>query len=514
MNKKWKYLISKGIDGQYIPPASIQFWADGTDQSSHTAISEDKTLRSLDTITDKSTNAYAVQRVSTTTSAGDHMSYNGEAVYSDLNSEMSVKSNKSAFNFMHKGAAFTLYALIKPFELDALNLVSTALSSGNVGFSFKGRLTNTLQFFIANGGSVPINLIGSNNDITLDQYVIIKVTYDGVNLAKMYADGVEIASQTVSLGFSVADHTNDLKMEFDEMYCKHFMLYNELLSTEDQTSVEGFLATSKSEVVIESDANLYIIAGQSNAHGRGLDANITPSLDVTIEGGYGYDGNYGSSANFFNKIYPDIDFGQTSLEHGFWQKFAFDMTNDGDLFIQTRAASGTDLEVDWLPPSGAQYALTKGEWDNHLFRELKHVWRKNPVIRGLIWMQGEADATDTGPEYANYYQANLETLIKAVADDITAAGYSTAKMRVTILRIRDQAGTFDATSVAAVRTAQDYVGGNFLTDFPAYSTKVKSTRSVSTDTAALQGDNLHYSAAGLEAIGLELYDYYKNYISE
>ena len=129
-------------------------------------------------------------------------------------------------------------------------------------------------------------------------------------------------------------------------------------------------------------------------------------------------------------------------------------------------------------------------------------------------MQGESDASDAAPENADYYQANLETLIKALADDLIADGYDTVDMRATILRIRDVSGTYVAASVANVRAAQEYVGDNFLTDFPAYASKVKTTRWVDTDLRDLQGDNIHYTAAGQDAIGLELYNYYKDFVSE
>ena len=103
-------------------------------------------------------------------------------------------------------------------------------------------------------------------------------------------------------------------------------------------------------------------------------------------------------------------------------------------------------------------------------------------IRGVLWMQGEADASVEAD--ANAYEANLKNFIKCVREDL-----SIPYLPFSIGRINATQKTYRDT----VRAAQDSVA--------ASDTYVAS---FSTDSFPLS-DNLHYNTSGQILLGQAFY---------
>ena len=144
-----------------------------------------------------------------------------------------------------------------------------------------------------------------------------------------------------------------------------------------------------------------------------------------------------------------------------------------------------------------------------------------PVIRGFIWMQGEAERLGvagypTGTDLQNGYKLNGTRLIKYMIDDIVAAGFDTKDMRICFGRVHNNfnVGDFDATMLNAVRTAQVDIATNFVSDNPGYSRYVAGSTYVNSDVYTMNVDNVHFAQAGQISFGTDLYNYFSQYINE
>ena len=77
------------------------------------------------------------------------------------------------------------------------------------------------------------------------------------------------------------------------------------------------------------------------------------------------------------------------------------------------AVGGTDLANDWAARTGTQYINFLSKLKDALNTDMNKSYR----IRGVLWMQGEADATVEAE--ANAYEANLKNFIKCVREDLS-----------------------------------------------------------------------------------------------
>jgi hypothetical protein len=137
--------------------------------------------------------------------------------------------------------------------------------------------------------------------------------------------------------------------------------------------------------------------------------------------------------------------------------------------------------------------------------ELKHVLRKDPKIKGFVWMQGETDAIETGA--GTQYKTNFYGMFNALLDAMTTAGWTVDEVRLLVFRITDAGGfSYDVTEYPLVRTAQEEIGDNYLTDNPSYSTKVDGSTWRDTDTRTFL-DAQHYDGAALDEMGKECFYY-------
>ncbi len=147
--------------------------------------------------------------------------------------------------------------------------------------------------------------------------------------------------------------------------------------------------------------SLYLIGGQSNATGLGMcaDAWCDPQDDIDL---------YETRLEIeWGKLRPRID-GQYGPELTFGRHWA-DTHPEQAVAIYKYTRGGTSLCVDWAPPSGVQ-------WQNFRFwygqaKAKLGLLGFQAECRGMLWMQGEADAADG---CAAEYESNLRVFIAAV----------------------------------------------------------------------------------------------------
>ena len=188
---------------------------------------------------------------------------------------------------------------------------------------------------------------------------------------------------------------------------------------------------------------VFVLAGQSNMQGYGLveDNENDPGslIDViqkdtdgewseigevgnwnTLEGVWLYSGDGDIKTNVTvgqgvdtNKIGPELTFAHQ-----------LDAYYDDPVLIIKTAIGGTNLAVDWRPPSAGgetgelynQMIQTIQNVTQNLGTEFPDIGTTDFEISGFAWFQGWSDAGDTG--YRSEYESNLTHLIDDVRSDL------------------------------------------------------------------------------------------------
>lgn len=182
-----------------------------------------------------------------------------------------------------------------------------------------------------------------------------------------------------------------------------------------------FLGTAKAQRVID----VFLIGGQSNAVGIGVVENI-PALfkvDTTVLIYYSKYLNQGKGAEYWRPLSPasvmekwfgvELSMG-TALRKHFPER---------QIALVKHALSGSNLYEQWNP--GNRIGEKRGEeytkWLNTVKTSLHLLQEKGyePVIRAMVWQQGEADARDiAGLDHSRRYGDNLRNFILQVREDL------------------------------------------------------------------------------------------------
>lgn len=245
--------------------------------------------------------------------------------------------------------------------------------------------------------------------------------------------------------------------------------------------------------------DVFLLAGQSNAVGRGAVSEVTdPSIlqdaDVMLYHSPGiFSGNPSRTWNLLRlpgqgaTFGPEIGFGNRMVE----------LYPNRRIAIIKHAVDGTSLANDWHPgrndADSGNFGPQFQTFINTVVsgRHALTVQGHTPVIRGMLWVQGERDARSYGLEYAQ----NLSHLIRRVREQLDTPDMAFVHAQVLPLALsgwdfRDE-----------VRQAQLDVdmdsGSPYATD---------GARMVSTEGVRLNSDNLHYSAAGELELGRRFAD--------
>ena len=236
---------------------------------------------------------------------------------------------------------------------------------------------------------------------------------------------------------------------------------------------------------------VFLQGGQSNGDGRayltGLPSELQqPQTDVDfffrVEGSHPWENQLidlkpgspeFSQTNYFG---PEITFGRDMADY-------YGSDPDTSVAIIKYANGGTRLYDQWAAPSGSEYVQFQNTVDAGL-AALEAAYPTDDVqIAGMIWMQGENDASSD--VYANTYENNLERFI---GDVRTRYG---ADLPFVIGRLSaNQTGLSYPTGHQAVMAAQTAVAdGNSRTGL------------VDTDSFSMKSDRVHFDAAGMQDLG-------------
>jgi hypothetical protein len=241
---------------------------------------------------------------------------------------------------------------------------------------------------------------------------------------------------------------------------------------------------------------VYLVGGQSNADGRASVAGLSPPLsdplssvpiyyddDFTADGARwqdlrpGMSEGYGQSTNGTSLFGPELAFGHS----------LHDSTPDEPMAIIKYAYGGTNLDVQWNPGVGGE---PRGlHFVNFLSTVQAGLAAMDPgavpVLSGMIWMQGEADASSAVMSAG--YEENLANLIAVIRDEFDAP--------------------YMPFVIGQIANAKPYAYGPQVQQAQYnVSRAVPHTAMVSTSDLGLKSDNVHYDTSGQLALGQRMAD--------
>lgn len=162
-----------------------------------------------------------------------------------------------------------------------------------------------------------------------------------------------------------------------------------------------------------SGANVYIIAGQSNASGQGTRYNkcVTAGL-------FGNDYQYKQLRDPTDSIHHQVDAvsKETSKQKGsVWPVFAADLiaSSGAGVYFVPCALGGTGV-ADWQP--GADHQDRSTLYGSMVYRALQ-VQTDGGTLKAVLWWQGEHDVS-LGTSQASY-NSQLDTIANAVNSDLS-----------------------------------------------------------------------------------------------
>lgn len=523
-------IINPYIDSKYPLAYNPLFWLDATSKT-YFSSSDDN----LGYIVNTGTGRDGSIGITAYGTVANKPSYNGEGYY--FNTSNAIKAGATnTFNHFHNGGQFTIYFLWKQLTMSNTQvgyLFTNNNGTGtNIGLSVSvdnrssSSRTNAIVVSITNG-TTSVVFAATNNAVTQNAYNWGKITYDGTNV-RVYTNGTLRSTTAPGASFSLSNASNVMHIGATStlasganIYLKHIMMYNSLISAGDQTLLESWINAERYKTVDRGFANIYLIGGQSNASGRGSNAAAAAELNGKVGAKiFKLDSaSAPTSASHWDELQMGVN--QTTENvgtmHGFEMRFGYALNNiSSNVYIIKWSVGGTSLAAnadssgDWnVSSTGELYDKFKTNVISNAMREMEHVLRMTPVFRGFVWMQGESDSiSGRGASY----KTNFTNMFNGILTHITSLGYSVNKLRLYIFRIKNGGSAgYDPTDVANVMAAQQDIGTNWLTDNP--SSGIAGSTWSSTDAIGLQ-DTQHYNTLGYSIMGQTLSDYFDNYISE
>ncbi len=220
---------------------------------------------------------------------------------------------------------------------------------------------------------------------------------------------------------------------------------------------------------------VFFLEGQSNMDGRGTVGEQTAPLNQPIP----------RSKVYFNGAWLDLNLGNSSRTNqiGPILNLAYHLSllyPTGVNYFIIHAVGGTSLYSDWASNKAQRNAATIT-----FIQAMKTL--RNPVCMATFWMQGESDC-DTAP-HADAYEANEINLI-AYMKNLTGSN----------VFISGNIGSI--TGYPYLSTVQGAKANNQTNGF--------TTGLVDTSGFPLKADNLHFTTAGANSLGLEFYNIYES----
>lgn len=394
---------------------------------------------------------------------------------------------------------------------------------------------NSFRISICNnaGGTPPYQIIGAANDLTVDAYNILKITFSGTSLTawvKPFGGSyTQIGQDNTGSGLSASNSTSPIHVgatATDKMYLKHIVVFKRALNGTEETTIQNFLDAEAAEVVTPTDVNVYYHWGQSNDGSADND-----DIDSDLDGKVGAK-TYFLTANsglYKSGFWAETELGvnqnpSTNLSSHAWQmRFGYEMNLLGPTYIAGRWI-GASVLVPTIPPTASWSALSSSSNIDHFpyltdgfyttqgnagvcaaaLEEIIHVKRKNPLNKGLIIVHGETDSGTTSSTMEADYTTELIANVTGFIDRMSALGADMSEIRIAICRVsagREPNGD-------EVRAAQAATVSYLQTTY--FGDATRATLINMDDAAQLGG---HYTAAGWETGAARLITYFSTYIN-
>jgi len=230
---------------------------------------------------------------------------------------------------------------------------------------------------------------------------------------------------------------------------------------------------------------IFILAGQSNMAGAGISTELPEWYLQTPE----------QVKLFEDGEYREFAYGKTfGPEIGFAHEIA-QVYPDDTIILCKVACGGANLYYDWNPDgvSRGPEDVYRGPLYPKLLNTLKqiidglHERKIEPVVSGMLWMQGERDAVFDF--MAETYEQNLQAFIACIRRDTSAAELPFIMGQICPRVINPETGEYNHRWRRTVQAAQQQVA---KTD--------RTVLLVPTDDIP-QSDNLHFNTSGLLELG-------------
>lgn len=190
-----------------------------------------------------------------------------------------------------------------------------------------------------------------------------------------------------------------------------------------------FLMLINHQTYAQKKIEVYLIGGQSNATGQGYMANLSDTMTVDKQVLIFHSGlphlNSGLPPYSWQPLHqasespdrfgPELSFG-TALKR---------LRPTANIAIIKHAHSGTNLFNDWNAAKNDEDTLAQGvqykEFIQTVNAGLDSLRKRgyHPIIKGMLWQQGESDA-DKGGEVSKNYGQNLKYLISRIRKQLHA----------------------------------------------------------------------------------------------
>ena len=529
-------------------------------------------LRQRGNIIDSAT-ATTGQALATAGTLGSKPIYNGEGWYFEVGAQLSINS-ATDYNFIHDGSDFdiwTTFFICPPATTTYFRSILSNNGVSNTGRGISINLNSTagnnqLTVRVSNGTAAFITFT-LNNLVTVNGTNSLRLTRSG-STARVFINGVLQGTQTISLSPGVGGSFDFMRfcstsIASANLYLKDVVIFNRALTTTEAASMNS--RTFKS--ITPSPMNVYLLAGDSNTAGRGVNSSI--ASDLTSE--------------------------NISTQHGSEMRFGKSMGAVKDTFLIKYGIGSVPLyqraSGDWnVATSGSYYSNWITKVIPQSISDLVHVYRRTPVFRGFIWTHGANDAfvggssvtwdrvgttvtvtqsahglltghkipitasselgaipigiytatkidnnvftivgIDSGAtsgtisySAGSKYKENLTAVLNGTINHLTntisnpitgTSGFTVNKLRVFIPETRSGGGGFSLQSYADVVAGQIDIKNNYLIDNPTFVGKVLAVHSESTEDLAMS-DTVHYTTAGYDTLGQREADYFLPFNNE
>lgn len=293
----------------------------------------------------------------------------------------------------------------------------------------------------------------------------------------------DVGATTINTG-SLGAFTRTSTASFHKGEICEVLVYSEAQSTLDFYGANNYLLAKWGAPV---PVDLFMIAGQSNAEGRGT---AGPAVTAGVA-------HYLSTASMFGKLSDPVGGADTGSA---WPAFAnqwWTSTARPTVWIE-QATGGTGIlpqssTPNWDPTTGTLYPAARDALNAAIARCAASGL---PVGRVFIaWSDGETDGeaidagTATGPEL----QSATANLFAAFRADITLP------VRLFVIRTGQRSDNTKVAAYQAVRTAQDNVCAGVSYALMIYTDTITFTRANSKMKPS--PDVYHYSQTGLDLVG-------------